>query len=366
MFSYDPLVVRFGVLEDMVLLTPLLRLLHRRHGQPCRVMGSGSWLEPLLDGHPDVQAVLTIANLERPYWLDATQREAARCLRMQPPGAVYVCDDSATAGVRRLLRRAGVLEDQCRFADPDCPLRAGEHWIDRWRRFAEMTPPAFAPSAFRADACGPSDPYLVLNASDREDLAEWLVRRGLAQAKVIVMQPERDRARNRGHDGASGDAGGWHPAKWLALIQALLTDPGDFTVVVCGALTHLGSVGGSRGVQAVGDDLPLRRFMALCEYATAMISIDSGRAQVAAALGCPLIVLCGARPPSLWCPRSASGSPVLALGGPPVRSRIDQVTLDEVLAAWRELRASNHGSESTSFPGPQRGDSGRAVQGNPQ
>ena len=70
MFSCAPLVVRFGMPDDMVLLTPLLRLLHRRYGQPCRVIGSGNWLEPLLDGHPDVQAVLTVANPGRPYARD--------------------------------------------------------------------------------------------------------------------------------------------------------------------------------------------------------------------------------------------------------------------------------------------------------
>jgi heptosyltransferase-2/heptosyltransferase-3 len=365
MFSYDPLVVRFGGLEDMVLLTPLLRLLHRRYGQPCRVMGSGSWLEPLLDGHPDVQAVLTVSNVERPYWLDATQREAARCLRTQSPGAVYVCDDT-TAGASRLLRHAGVLEDQCRFANPDCPLREGEHWIDRWRRFAEMTPPAFAPSRFRADTCGAADSCLVLNANDREDLAEWLARRGLAQAKIIVLQPESERVQGGGRDGSSDDSGGWPRANWFALIRALLADAGDFTVVTGGTDEDLGSLAGSPRIQAVGDDLPLRRFMALCEYAAAMISVDSGRAQIAAALGCPLIVLYGDRPPSLWCPRSASGSPVVALGGPPARSRIDEVTLDEVLAAWQGLPMRGDASALPNCAGSLRGALGRPITDVPQ
>jgi heptosyltransferase-2/heptosyltransferase-3 len=365
MFSYDPLVVRFGGLGDMVLLTPLLRLLHRRYGQPCRVMGSGRWLEPLLDGHPDVQAVLTVSNPARPYWLDATQREAAQCLRMRSPGAVYVCDDTAGAGARRLLRHAGVLEDQCRFADLDCPRRDGEHWIDRWRRFAEMTPPAFAPSRFGAGTRRPADPCLVLNAGDREDLAEWLARRALAQAKIIVLQPDSGRAPGGGRDGSSG---GWPRANWGALIRALLADPADFTVVACGtdADLDLGSLAGSPRIRAVGDDLPLRRFMALCEYADAMISVDSGRAQVAAALGCPLIVLYGARPPSLWCPPGASGSAVVALGGPPARSRIDEITLDEVLAAWQGLRVRGDASAPANRTGSLRGAHGRPVRGVPQ
>ncbi|HET7558150.1 MAG TPA: glycosyltransferase family 9 protein [Rhodanobacteraceae bacterium] len=365
MFSYAPLVVRFGGLEDMVLLTPLLRLLHRRYGQSCGVVGSGSWLEPLLDGHPDVQGVLTVSNPERPYWLDATQREAARSLRMQSPGAVYVCDDTTT-GARRLLRHAGVLEDQCRFANPDCPRRDGEHWIDRWRRFAEMTPPAFAPSGFRAGTRGRSDPCLVVNANDREDLAEWLARRGLAQAKIIVLQPESECVRGGGRDRSSGDSGGWPRANWLALIRALLADPADLTVVTCDADADLESLAVSPRIQAVGDDLPLRRFMALCEHAAAMISVDSGRAQVAAALGCPLIALYGARPPSLWCPRSASGSPVVDLGGPPARSRTDEIALDEVLAAWRGLRMRDGASALPNCAGSPRDALGRPITDVPQ
>lgn len=345
MFSCVPIVVRFGMLDDMVLLTPLLRLLHGRYGRPCQVIGSGSWLEPLLAGHPDVQTVLTVANPERPYWLDATQRNVARRLGQRLQGAVYVCEDVATNRVCRLLRHAGVPRELCRFVTPDCPPHEGEHWIDRWHRFAEMTPPAFALPAFHADVHEQTAPCLVLDAGDREDAAEWLARRGLTRKKIILLQPESTRTPNRGQSGASGDSDRWPKANWVALIRALLADPGDFTVLVCGASARailppdLASNAGSSRVQAIGNDLPLRRCMALCEGAVAMVSADSGFAQIAAALGCPLIVLYGSRQPSLWRPRSATGSPVQALGGSPARSRMDQITLDEVLFAWQELRA---------------------------
>jgi len=356
MFSCVPLVVRFGMLDDMVLLTPLLRLLHGRYGQPCHVIGSGSWPQPLLAGHPDVQAVLTVSHLERPYWLDATQRNVARRLGTRLQGAVYVCDDLATDRVCRLLRRGGVLKDQCRFANPDCVPRDGEHWIDRWHRFAETTPPAFALPTFRTDTHETADPCLVLNAGDRGDLAEWLARRGLIRTKIILLQPESGRTPSRRQEGSSGDPDRWPKADWIALIRALLADPGDFTVLVCGApseavlLRDLATCVGSPRVQAAGEDLPLRRFMALCEHAGAMISVDSGFAQVAAALGCPLIVLYGSRQPSLWRPRSPTGSPVQALGGLPARSRMDQITLDEVLFAWQGLRTWTRASASPNSP----------------
>ncbi|HJP97305.1 MAG TPA: lipopolysaccharide heptosyltransferase family protein, partial [Rhodanobacteraceae bacterium] len=148
-----PLVIRFGAFGDMVLLTPLLRMLHGRYGKPCRVLGSGGWLEPLFAGHPDVGATLALASRKRPYWLDAGQRRLVALLRAQPPGPVYVCDDYSIDKLRWLLARAGVPEDHCVFANPDCMLRAGEHWIDRWLRFGAMTPPAFAvtPAARASD-----------------------------------------------------------------------------------------------------------------------------------------------------------------------------------------------------------------------
>jgi heptosyltransferase-2/heptosyltransferase-3 len=50
-----------------------------------------------------------------------------------------------------------------------------------------------------------------------------------------------------------------------------------------------------------------------------------------------LIVLYGAQPSSLWLPRSPTGSAVVALGGLPQRNRVDQITVDEVVAAWQTL-----------------------------
>lgn len=136
--------VRFGAFGDVVLLTPLLRMLHRRYGAPCRVLGSGAWLAPLLAGNPDVGEVLTLRSRKRPYWLDRTQQRLVRMLRAHPPGAVYICDDYALDKIHWLLDRAGVPPGRCVYANPGCLLQAEEHWVDRWLRFGAMTPPAFA------------------------------------------------------------------------------------------------------------------------------------------------------------------------------------------------------------------------------
>jgi heptosyltransferase-2/heptosyltransferase-3 len=73
------------------------------------------------------------------------------------------------------------------------------------------------------------------------------------------------------------------------------------------------------------------------ELAHSMISVDTGPAHAAAALGLPLLVLYGAESPRQWLPRRPSGSPVVALGGPPRSTRVDQITAEEVFEQWRAL-----------------------------
>ncbi|MGH8155042.1 MAG: glycosyltransferase family 9 protein [Rhodanobacteraceae bacterium] len=339
-----PLVIRFGAFGDMVLLTPLLRLLRRRYGQACRVLGSGGWLVPLFAGHPDVRATLRVTSRRRPYWLDATQRHLIALLRAQPPGPVYVCDDYSTDKIRWLLAKAGIASGRCVFANPDCTLRAGEHWIDRWHRFGALTPTAFPdapPAGELLDA--PDAPCLVVHHADRLDLHAWLRARGLGDAALVLLQPGNKRTLKRGRAGRPGDDKQWPIANWTGLINAVLARQPDVKAILCGAppeapfLRQIAAAAGSARVLAAGEELPLRRLLALCEHAAAMVSVDTGPAQAAAALGCPLIVLYGAQPASLWLPRSPTGSPVVALGGPPLRDRVEQIPLEEVTAAWHGL-----------------------------
>lgn len=289
-FTCSPLITHFGTLGDTVLLTTLLHRLHLRYGYPCRLLGSGKWLEPLLGGHPDVQAIFRIANPGRPYWLDSTQRNLVRQLRMEMQGVVYVCDAGRADRTRALLRRAGVLVDQCRFVDHDCPRREGEHPTERWQRFAAMTPPAFASEPYRATTPAMVAPRLFVDDADRDDLARWLERQGLGDARIVLVCPAKSEAAD-----ATPDAHQCVPAAdWPTLIRALLSDPGNYVVVLCGVATdpeqlrQLATSARSPRVRVPAGDLPLRRLMALCERASATISADPDTAQLAAAMGCPV------------------------------------------------------------------------------
>ena len=342
MFTCSPIVTHFGTLRETVLLTPLLRLLHLRYGQRCQVIGSGSWLQPLLAGHPDVQALFPIAGLARPYWLDPGQRGLTRSLRAHLQGVAYVCDDDRRGRARRLLRRGGVHADQCRFADPDCPAQEGEHRIDRWQRFAAMTPPAFAALPEFPDRHAGIAPCLVVNDGDRADLAQWLAQRGMGNAPLVLLQPDADGSLAQPR--ASVADRGWPASKWVSLIQLLLAESDDYHLILCGtrlgspALHRIAAGAPSPRVHLADDDLPLRRFMALCERAEGMLATDRNLVHVAAAMACPLLVLRGDQPAPRSDPRSrAHNSPVVMAGELPDHHGTDPLPVAAVVAAWRGL-----------------------------
>ena len=97
-------------------------------------------------------------------------------------------------------------------------------------------------------------------------------------------------------------------------------------------LQEIKDVANLDAVAVCGDGL--RPLFALCESAHSMVSVDTGPAHVAAALGLPLAVLYGAESPTYWLPRTPSGSPVIGVGGPPDSNRAELVSVDALFNAW--------------------------------
>ncbi|HTD28109.1 MAG TPA: glycosyltransferase family 9 protein, partial [Xanthomonadaceae bacterium] len=146
-----------------------------------------------------------------------------------------------------------------------------------------------------------------------------------------------------GRLGQLGDDKSWPVERWVGLASTLAKRSPDASVILCGAppeaalLRQIQAGVADVQVQVAAEDLPLRRLLALAEVAQSMVSVDTGPAHIAAALGCPLVVLYGDAAPANWLPRSPTGSDVLALGGPPVSDRVSAISLEEVLAAWERL-----------------------------
>ena len=340
-----PIVIRFGRLGDMLLLAPLLEHLHRGYGEPCLLLGTGPCSAALYDAHPDVERVLQVNARHRPLALSPERWRMLRALRRHRGAPVHVCETEprALAKIRRMLALAGVARDRCVFLT-DVPAAPGEHWIERLLRGCGNPPSSCADAWQSPISASVPAPRLVLHDADRRDRDDWLRARGWRGEPVWLVQPYNKRSmRWNGPRDAADDDKAWPAQHWIAALHALHEDHPDTRIILCGApneaacLETLAANARVENLVVAARELPLRRLMALAEIADGMLSVDTGPAHVAAALGCPLVVLFGAQSPDVWCPRSPTGSAVIALGGPPQRSRVSEIEPREVIAALRKL-----------------------------
>src|SRR5688572_19457575 len=129
------LIVRFGALGDMVLLTPMIRRLQQRFGVPVDIVSSGSWTRPLLEDQPGVGEIMIVGSRRRPYLFSPDQQRLVRWLRARGPTPTWFAHPHDIG--RDLLRRGKVPDEfVCDFTH----VIPGEHDADRWARFADDTP----------------------------------------------------------------------------------------------------------------------------------------------------------------------------------------------------------------------------------
>lgn len=339
-----PLVVRFGAFGDMVLLTPLLAVLRQRYGAPCDIVSSGAWTPDLMRA-AGAGTLQLLDSRRAPYWFNASQKALVRWLRARPAGPVYVADDDDKS--LWLVRKGGVpAEWVCWLREH--PRRPGEHIVDHCHRLASATPAALAGVVLpQAPAAAPF-PRLATDDAARRDCEHWLQSRGLRDAPLILLQPGNKRTMRRGARTRGSNIKYWPEARWAEVARALTEDRPDARVLVCGSdqerelAREIGELSASARVIAVAGELPIPRLLALVERAHGMVSVDTGPAHAAAALGCPLVVLYAHRDPSYYLPRAAKGRVRAVMPAPdyaqhefPMRS----ITPAHALEAWGEVQA---------------------------
>lgn len=340
-----PLVVRFGRLGDMVLQAPVLHLLHHRYGHPCILLTSGPWSTALYAGSEDVADIWQLSARHAPFVLSPERWRLVSALRRHR-GPIYITEDSVrqVPKIKRLLAFAGIADAQCVFIS-DYPVQQGEHWVDQLLRFGRLTPTAIRASDYRASHMPLQiAPKLSLYPSDRADRAIWMATRGISFDKpLILLQPGNKRAMKWRRQ-RPVDAKAWPVERWAFLIKAMHSQLPTATLLLCGSsaeknlLCEIRDATGVEQVAVATDDLPLRRLLGLLEIAHSMVSVDTGPAHMAAAVGCPLVVLYGAESPLRWGRRSSLDRPVIELGGPPQRT-VEEISLAQVVAAWSAVAA---------------------------
>ncbi len=337
-----PLVVRCGAFGDMVLLTAMIRELHARLGQPVDVLTSGPWSEPLLAGQPGVGEILKVRSRKTPYWLAPDQRSVVRRLRERGAGPTWYCDDSPAA--RSMLERAGIAEPM--IVDVrDHPLRDGEHATEQWRRLGAILPAGFRATARQAAGTAEAGCFLQVHAAQRADLERWLAARGLTGKPLILVQVGNKRTMRRGPRRLAVNHKYWPLERWAAVLRHLHADCPEHRLLMLGTGPEYGlnrelaDLARIDRLHNVADDLPIPRLIALLERGEALITVDSGPAHAAAAVGCPQIVLFGRALPSLYRPWGAAGAPVTVVAGR-VDGRPDMLGIEtrSVIDAWTALR----------------------------
>ena len=375
----QPIVIWFGRVGDLILLSALLEILHRRFGSPCHVIGAGAWLGEIYAAHADVARVSCLHRYTA-WAFDPTWWRTRRALRASRAGPVYVCETDLRklARIRRLLRFSGIEAARCVFlaqtdldtaqpptskvapthrvdaqtdldtALPHTSKIAPTHWVDRLVSFGRLTPAAFNAADYPWPAPAPRcAPLLTVSDAARAECAAWLERQGWRDRTLILVQPGNRRTmRGRRLRVLPADDKAWPLERWAALLRRIHARLPQALIVVCGAPREsrlLEWIAAAAQLPAVAAaELRLPRLLALCARSHSMISVDTGPAHAAAALGLPLVVLFGAHSQQQWLPRSPCGSPVLGVGGPPQSTRLDQISVETVFAAWCALDAQDN------------------------
>jgi ADP-heptose:LPS heptosyltransferase len=337
-----PLVVRCGAFGDMVLLTALIRVLHARFGCPIDIVTSGPWSAPLLRGQPGVGEILSVRSRKTPYWLAPDQRRVVRRLRSRGVGPTWLCDGNDAA--LPMLKRAGIADEY--IVDVrNHPLLPEEHATEQWRRLGQIMPGAIGSQPESGDAVDLAQGcYLWVSEQQQADLDVWLQARGLSAQPLLLIQVGNKRTMRRGLRRLAVNSKYWPNERWAAVIQYLRAQCPGYRIVLLGTgpeyQLNQDVMAGARvdGLHNAADDLPIPRLVALLARAAGLITIDSGPAHAAAAVGCPLVVLFGKALPSLYRPWGTAGADVKVLQG-----RIEGepnmlgISTDDVIDAWAKL-----------------------------
>lgn len=341
----NPVVIWFGRIGDMIMLSALLEILHRRYGGPCRIIGAGAWTSEIYRSHRDVAEVICLRR-HTAFFLDREWWRARRVLRSDSHAPVYVCETfpRKLRRVRRLLRLSGTPRSRCVFMEdilavPDGPVP--EHWVDRLVALGRRTPPEFREADFPWPEPPPHcAPQLSVAPQARAECAAWLAAKGWLERPLVLVQPANRHTRRGGAQQRvlPDDHKAWPVERWAALLRHVNERMPDAVIVLVGSPQEedfLEWVRGETNLPAVNIAvLPLTGLFALCSFSHSMISVDTGPAHAAAAVGLPLVVLFGAYPSKEWQPRSAAGAPVVGVGGPPAATRLDEIPERVVFEAW--------------------------------
>jgi len=342
MFRNGPiLLIRTGALGDLVQFSAVISALAAHHDQPVDVLTSGGFADAALTNMPEIGRLFAVRHRRRPAWLAPDLQLLARALVKRHYSEVYAFD--RTPVIERALVAAGsVIHTELGST--------AEHTMDHY---------AAVLTGLGVEVPQPFLPCTVVTAADRHAAADLLDRYGVAGRPVIVIQPGNSRTLHPLHRlRPQRNLKSWTSASWVTTVNALAKRHPDAVMALVGAPSEWGiceeiKAGLSAAVIArtvnLANELPVRSLIGLLDGAVGCLSVDTGPAHLAAAVGCPLVVLFGPANPLAMAPRGPAAVRTVVSGvacspcyGTPARSACrDNVCMRElsavsVLSAWAE------------------------------
>jgi len=333
------LIVRLGAVGDVLRSLPALRQI--RAAFPAAHL---AWIvedlsAPLLEGHPDLDLLLTVPRAElrnastRPGALAGLVRRLRDRMREARFDVAIDLQSSFKSGVLTGLsgaaRRVGYAPGFCRelsfvFTNEWAPLPSP--WMNRVEKHLEMASALGAP---RLDPAPSPLPERVEDAREAESVLQGVLPRS---GPVVVMSPGVSRRQS---------FKAW-PAGYFARLVTLVRRTLELRPLIVWGPGEEGLAGSI--VRASGGDAlmaprtSLRALAALLRRSNAFIGADTGTMHLAWIVGCPVVALFGPTDPRLNAPlgdrqvvlRAGSGrmhdlTPELALEG--LRSVLDGPSL---------------------------------------
>ncbi len=184
-----------------------------------------------------------------------------------------------------------------------------------------------------------------MTPAQQADLAAWLVRRRLDGPPLLLIQIGNKRTMRRGPRRLAVNHKYWPNERWADVLRFLHQRHPRHAIVLLGTgpeyqlNEELKSLANIAGLHNAADDLPIPRLLALLALAEGLITVDSGPAHAAAAVGCPQVVLFGKASTSLYRPWGVAGADVEVLTGR-IDGEANMLGIDagSVKDAWMRLR----------------------------
>jgi heptosyltransferase-2 len=276
MLSPGILVVRFGSIGDILLATPLLRVIRQRYPHARLNVLTQRKYVPLLADSPHLDEVIGVAPKDPLLALGARLRHARYTFMLDLEGTtrsrllrVLVPGRWRTAPQYRVARELLVRTKENHYPE-DTPV--AERFFDAARDL-EIEPDGGPPEFF-------------LNPEAEQYAATWLTRAQLGGARPFVaFAPGASQATKR-----------WPLDYWVSLVKRVINTGAD-AVLVGGApdgalATEIAARGSKRAVSAAGV-LSLQVTGAVLRRAAALVTGHTAAMHMAIAVGTPVVAIAG-------------------------------------------------------------------------